>query len=357
MFKRRNRPNYFIENTETGDQRSLGTADKATAQRLLDAENQARQTPSLNLQLGKVYMTNADPKMATRTWREAIDELCSHGVEVSQKRCARALQSSAFNIIRDKLIIETTAEDLRAVLKRGGAATNNYLRRLHNLALGNGWIHWNIIPPKQWEKPAKKPKRGITLEEHNKIIAAEQNEERRHYYEMLWLIGAAQTDCANLTTENVDWGKHVLSYQRSKTKTWAFLQIGSSLEALLKKLPQQGLLFPKMAALKDKDRSAEFRRRCRVCKIEGVSLHSYRYAWAERAYSAGYEERFAQAALGHKNRAVHHAYAKRAVVTRDACLLDISNEAGECLITIGNHEDDAKVYQGHIETMRKQRPS
>jgi len=314
MFKRRNRPNYFIEDTETGEQRSLGTADEATAQRLLDAENQARQNPSLNRQLGKVYMTNADPKMATRKWQEAMDELSSHGVEVTQKRCARALQSSAFNIIRNKLIIETTAEDFRAVLKRGGAATNNYLRRLHNLALGNGWIHWNIIPPKQWEKPAKKPKRGITHEEHNKIIAAEQNEERRHYYEMLWLIGAAQTDCATLTNENVDWKTRVLFYMRGKTKQWAHLGIGYSLEALLKKLPQEGFLFPKMAALKDKDRSAEFRRRCRILKIEGVSLHSYRYAWAERAYSTGYEERFAQAALGHKNRAVHHAYAKRAVV-------------------------------------------
>ena len=91
------RPNYFIEDTETGEQRSLGTADEATAQRLLDAENQSRQNPSLNLQLGKAYMTNADPKMATRKWQEAMDELCSHGVEVSQKRCARALQSSAFN--------------------------------------------------------------------------------------------------------------------------------------------------------------------------------------------------------------------------------------------------------------------
>ena len=123
-----------------------------------------------------------------------MNELGSHGKESSQERCKRELKSKAFDIIRNKIIIETTGEDLRAVLKRGGAATNNYLRRLHNLALGNGWIHWNIIPPKQWEKPVKTPKRGITTEEHNRIIAAEQNEERRHYYQMLWLIGAAQTD-------------------------------------------------------------------------------------------------------------------------------------------------------------------
>ena len=45
-----------------------------------------------------------------------------------------------------------------------------------------------------------------------------------------------------------------------------------------------------------------------------VSLHSYRYAWAERAKSVGYPERFAQEALGHSSKAVHRAYAKRALV-------------------------------------------
>lgn len=41
-----------------------------------------------------------------------------------------------------------------------------------------------------------------------------------------------------------------------------------------------------------------------------MSLHSYRYAWAERAKAAGYPERHAQNALGHNSRAVHAAYAK-----------------------------------------------
>lgn len=314
MFKRKNRPNYYIQNNATREQRCLHTSDKDEAKRLLDAANQARQTPALNLQLGKVYIAHADPQMATRVWQEAMLELSSRGKEVSQKRCARELNSTAFDIIRKKPIIETTSEDLRAVLKRGGAATNNYLRRLHNLALGNGWMQWHLITPKQWPKSQKQPKRGITIEEHHKIIAAEQNEERRHYYELLWLIGAAQTDCAKLTADNIDWESRVLSYSRSKTGENAFLKIGSSLENLLKKLPQHGFLFPKISQTSNNDRSAEFCRRCRVLGLKGVSLHSYRYAWAERAYTAGYEERFAQAALGHKNRAVHHAYAKRAKV-------------------------------------------
>jgi integrase len=46
-----------------------------------------------------------------------------------------------------------------------------------------------------------------------------------------------------------------------------------------------------------------------------VSLHSYRYAWAERALKCGFPERFAQQALGHNSKAVHRAYAKHAEVT------------------------------------------
>jgi integrase len=61
-------------------------------------------------------------------------------------------------------------------------------------------------------------------------------------------------------------------------------------------------------------RASEFRRKCRVLGISGVSLHSYRYAWAERAKKAGYPERWAQAALGHNSKAVHRAYAKGAEV-------------------------------------------
>jgi hypothetical protein len=45
-----------------------------------------------------------------------------------------------------------------------------------------------------------------------------------------------------------------------------------------------------------------------------VTLRSYRYAWAERAKVAGMPERFAQEALGHNSKAVHRAYAKRALM-------------------------------------------
>ena len=62
------------------------------------------------------------------------------------------------------------------------------------------------------------------------------------------------------------------------------------------------------------DRATEFKSRCRQLGIEGITLHSYRYAWAERAKVAGMPERFAQEALGHNSKAVHRAYARRALM-------------------------------------------
>ena len=40
------------------------------------------------------------------------------------------------------------------------------------------------------------------------------------------------------------------------------------------------------------DRATEFRQRCDGLEILGVSLHSYRYAWAERALKCGYGARY-----------------------------------------------------------------
>jgi len=64
-------------------------------------------------------------------------------------------------------------------------------------------------------------------------------------------------------------------------------------------LPQSGYLFPALARIHERHRSKLFIKRLATVGISGVSLHSYRYAWAERAMEAGYPERFAMQALGH----------------------------------------------------------
>jgi hypothetical protein len=92
-------------------------------------------------------------------------------------------------------------------------------------------------------------------------------------------------------------------------------RFGKEVEEILATLPQVGPLFPYLQTVRAGDRATEFKQRCVGLGIQGVSLHSYRYAWAERAKTCGYPERFAQLALGHNSKAVHRAYAKKAQVT------------------------------------------
>jgi integrase len=243
-----------------------------------------------------------------------MDQMQTHGKESTQRRCARAMKSKAFDQLRQIKLIETTAEDFLLILNGGKVSTTHYLRRLHNLALGLGWLTVPVLAPLLWPKPQCKSKRGITLAEHQRVLSAEKNLERNLFYQLLWEIGASQSDAASLTAENVDRATNTLTYFRMKTGELAQMAVSKSLQAILDQLPATGPLFPKIIASGENARSAEFRRRCKLLGIEGVSLHSYRYAWAERAKTCGFPERFAQAALGHNSQAVHRAYAKMARV-------------------------------------------
>ena len=92
------------------------------------------------------------------------------------------------------------------------------------------------------------------------------------------------------------------------------MRFDEEMAAILRALPASGPLFPYMRTVRAGDRATEFKQRCESLGIKGISLHSYRYAWAERAKKAGYPERFAQEALGHNSKAVHRAYARNAQV-------------------------------------------
>ena len=304
---------YYVEDGATGKQQSLRTHDVKEARRLLHAKNESVHAPTGNIAMARVYLTAHDPKILERTWQNVIEEFCNRGKPQTQEHRRRVARRKPQSLLQDLKLVETTSDDLMGVLKAGGVMTNAFVRCLHNLALGLGWLPWPILPQKLWPTVETKKKRGITWEEHQRIVTTEKNVERQRYYEFLWETGAAQTDAALFCAEQIDWQSRVLSYRRQKTGEWAHLQIGRSLEDLLHRLPQQGMLFPNWGNASNGDRAAEFRRRCRILKIEGVSLHSYRYSWAERARACGYPERWAQNALGHNSRAVHQAYARGGV--------------------------------------------
>lgn len=131
---------------------------------------------------------------------------------------------------------------------------------------------------------------------------------------MLWHLGGSQGDIACLKAADVDWDSRTVSYLRRKSGEQCQMHFGDNVAALLRTLPSTGPLFAYLCTVRSADRATEFHQRCVGLGIEGVSLHSYRYAWAERARHCGYPERFAQEALGHSSKAVHRAYAKHAHV-------------------------------------------
>jgi integrase len=315
---RRSNGNYYSEDTSTGKQHSLGTSDGDAAERLLHAKNEAHLLPSLNLQIARVYLMAGDPTMGTRTWQDVMDSIVNDKIGSTRTRWEMAIKDKAYASIRDLPILETRADHFLKVMSIGKVATNAYLRRLHNYALGMNWLPWPVLAKKLWPRIVYGEKRAITWDEHCLIVERERNPERRSFYQLAWYVGASQTDLANLCAEDIDWENKLISFERVKTR-WRgkqppIIQFGSRCEAILRSLPSTGPLFPYLRTVRSGDRATEFKQRCEGLGIKGVSLQSYRYAWSERGKKCGYPERWAQAALGHNSKAVHRAYAKKAKV-------------------------------------------
>lgn len=312
---RRSSGMFNVHDAFTGKRESLHTRKRADAIRLVHARNEAVAAGMVSLQMARAYATAADPAMATRTWNDVMTSLLVGKDGPNLDRYERAWRDTALVPLLKLVLIETRPEHLHRALVNGTVATNVYLRRLHNFAMDMSWLPWPVIPKRQWPKVVHKERRAITEEEHIRILAREKNTERRTFYEMLWHLGGSQGDIACLKAADVDWNSRTVSYVRKKTGEQCQMHFGDKLAALLRTLPPTGPLFRYLSTVRSADRATEFRQRCVGLGIHGVSLHSYRYAWAERALSSGYPERFAQGALGHSSKAVHRAYAKHAHVS------------------------------------------
>lgn len=312
---------FYLKNKITGQQTSLKTSDKVEAKRILQAHNESESQPHFNLALARVYLNGADPKLATRTWQDVMQDILAKKKDETRHRWETAIKDKNFDCIRKLPVCETRPEHFDRALTDGKVSSNVYLRRIHNHALGMEWLLKSVIPRLQWPKPVFKSKRAITVDEHAAIIQREQNSERRDFYELLWHTGAAQSDGACLRAEDINWEACTICFTRKKLKSRGtnlkptLFRFSAEIETILKRRPVVGPLFPYLCTVRAGDRATEFKQRCDGLRISGVSLHSYRYAWAERALKCGFPERFAQQALGHNSKAVHRAYAKRAEVT------------------------------------------
>ena len=324
---------YYCVDTLTGKRSSLGTADRESAEQLVFARNQAVRQPALNLHIARAYLAGSDSGVATRTWQQAFDAIINSKGGANQVRWRTAARDRAFDLIRNKIIMETPPDAILQVIRAGTVSTNVFLRKLHNFCLDMSWLPWPIIPRRNWPAVRYKAKRAITAKEHQAIVERERNAELQAFYQLLWHLGGSQSDVATLCVEDIDWAKQTVSYTRRKTGTPALIHFGKQVAELLRSLPSSGFLFPRLARMGEQHRAKEFNRRCKLLGIVGVSLHSYRYAWAERARVCGYPERFAQEALGHNSKAVHHAYAKRAKV-EIPCLEDYEKSYREKVIRL-----------------------
>jgi len=317
LYRRGASGRYYAHDNITGQQQSLGTSDRAEALRLLCAKNEAEFQPAFNAHLARTYLSAGDPQIVRRNWRwvmEALQKSKANWSKSTQDRYQSSMSEKALDPIRDLPLIESRPEHFLTVMQDGTVSTNIFLRRLHGFALGMKWLPWPVLTSRQWPRIRFKSRRGITWEEHQKLLAREKDPEKHAFLELIWHVGAAQIDLVSLTAENVDWSNRIISYSRRKTGKPAILRFGDAVTAILRRLPTSGPLFPKWSKLTSAQRADRFHTRCETLGIQGVSLHSYRYAWAERAAEAGYPERYAQQALGHASAAIHRAYAKKARV-------------------------------------------
>jgi len=107
----------------TRRQESLGTKDKATAQRVLNARNEADLQPAINRQIAQAYLrAAADPKMITRTWQEVMEAILARHDGETLRRWKTAVKDQAFNAIRKRPLVETTAEELLNVTSEAPSA-------------------------------------------------------------------------------------------------------------------------------------------------------------------------------------------------------------------------------------------
>lgn len=171
LYRRRNGVFYWQETIHRRRER-FALTDRREAERLLNAMNESHREPTLNLNLARAYLAAHDPKMAERTWQAVMDEMATHGIPSTQARCARGFRSKAYHPIRNQPLVQTTGEDLLAIIHANGNCVAHYLRWLHNLPLDLGWLPWPILAKRAWPKIRSQSKRAITAKEHAAVIAS-----------------------------------------------------------------------------------------------------------------------------------------------------------------------------------------
>jgi integrase len=273
---------YLID-TSSGQRHSLETKNRKEADRIALHKNEAVNNTAINHRIGLAYLSSSDPEYTTRTWRYVMDDIVKDKKGPTLHRYLTALKDPAYRLIENKLLVETQPSDFKAVLRKGTVCTNVYLRRFQNYAVDMDWLPKRVLPKKLFPDIVHKDQRAITKTEHCRIIERERNPERRDFYELCWHFGASQSDIAHLEAEDLDYVRRSFALDRMKTRKLAGMKIGPKAWEVILRRPRTGPLFPYLITVRETDRGTEFKQRCDSLGIKGITLHSYRYAWAERS--------------------------------------------------------------------------
>ena len=128
---------YAFDNA-TGNSVSLKTRVKAEAVQKVNAMNETERQPGISLGLARVYLNATDPKLATRTWQDVMENIITKKTDETLVHWKTAIKDKNFDCIRNLRVAETRPEHFDRTLADGKVSTNVYLRRIHNHA----WA-WN----------------------------------------------------------------------------------------------------------------------------------------------------------------------------------------------------------------------
>jgi integrase len=317
LFKRQGR--YYLQN-QKGKQTSLRTKDLREAEKILASLVASDGSAAAVVRKQAMMMLREnDPQYFGRSWGQLFDKYIGRcELPHQRERLKRSLESPVLQSIRDQQIVATDPDIFMESILRLKQSIRYHVQLAYRYGIKVNWVSRDLLDDDLWPEVRWRHFRAITEEEHRRLCETVEDPERRNYYELLWHIGASQGDAARLEASNIDWGRKLLVFRRAKLKPEnppAMIRIGPALEELLKKLPSQGPLFPKISKEKINRRSGDFWRRCRRLGFPpGCVLHSYRYAWIQRAAQAGMPERYAMAMMGHQSRMVHQSYAEKALI-------------------------------------------
>ena len=94
LYRRKLGGVFYVRDSETGKQESLGTRDRAEATTLLNARNESVRQPQLNLHIAKAYLAGTDSGISTRTWKNALDAIVETKTGLTKDRWCRAAKET-----------------------------------------------------------------------------------------------------------------------------------------------------------------------------------------------------------------------------------------------------------------------